>query len=311
MSRKLDLARLTKLKTPLEVALIQFLADRELRGCRQATRAFYRTEANLFIRFANEANVSAVEDIDGATMRAYFAALKTHRNSTSVHTAWRALKTWLTWCWCEYDLSEKMPMAKITVAKPDSEPRQGISLPEIDKLLSACVGPNARRDTAIVLLLIDTGIRRRELCALDAANLDTGKIYLDAPGTKSGKGRYVFFSRRTARAINDYLDTRLDIPDDAPLFTTDENERMTVNGLRAVIIRLCKRAGISIHGLHDFRRTFAIESLRAGGDLLAVAKLLGHSTTEQTIRYLKLTDDDLKAIHDKTSPVAKLKGRRR
>jgi len=81
--------------------------------------------------------------------------------------------------------------------------------------------------------------------------------------------------------------------------------------LRQIIRRLCAAADIPEVGLHDFRRTFALESLRAGADVVSVSRLLGHASIEVTKRYLAQVEEDLKAAHAKSSPVDTLLRKRR
>jgi site-specific recombinase XerD len=88
-----------------------------------------------------------------------------------------------------------------------------------------------------------------------------------------------------------------------PLFATRDGEAFTVSGLRRVIERRAKQAGITPPALHDFRRCFAVNMLRNGVDVYSLKNLMGHSDLQTTARYLKLTDEDLKAAHSKGSPV--------
>ena len=124
--------------------------------------------------------------------------------------------------------------------------------------------------------------------------------------TKTGKPRDVFIGRRTKKALREYLRKREAIKPDSPLFTSREGERLTVSALRQIIRRRCKDAGLPEAGLHAFRRTFALESLRNGADVVSVSRMLGHKSLETTKLYLDQIRDDLKAAHSKSSPVDRL-----
>jgi integrase len=53
---------------------------------------------------------------------------------------------------------------------------------------------------------------------------------------------------------------------------------------------------------HTFQRTFAVNYLRAGGNLYYLSRILGHTSVKTTERYLgSLGVEDLRAVHDKLS----------
>ncbi|HET8685343.1 MAG TPA: tyrosine-type recombinase/integrase, partial [Methanosarcina sp.] len=78
---------------------------------------------------------------------------------------------------------------------------------------------------------------------------------------------------------------------------------LTYGGLRGIITRRSKQVGISTPSLHSFRRAFAINMLRAGVDLVTLARLMGHTSLTVLQRYLKQIPDDLRIAHAKGSPV--------
>jgi integrase/recombinase XerD len=87
-----------------------------------------------------------------------------------------------------------------------------------------------------------------------------------------------------------------------PLFQTKNGGRLTNNGLRSLLLRVGKRAGVVVSP-HALRRTFATLSLRAGMNLLHLQGLLGHSTFEMTRRYVQMIDDDLLEAHKEHGPI--------
>jgi site-specific recombinase XerD len=66
-----------------------------------------------------------------------------------------------------------------------------------------------------------------------------------------------------------------------------------------------ERAGVDVHP-HQLRQRFALEYLRAGGNVLALQRLLGHTELSITTRYVAFTTDDLKESHDRFSPAMTL-----
>jgi site-specific recombinase XerD len=87
---------------------------------------------------------------------------------------------------------------------------------------------------------------------------------------KNGKPRTVFVGRKTRKAIRSYLKY---IPEGSPaLWINIVGEPLRYGGLKEVIIRRAKDAGIKAPTLHSFRRAFALTMLRAGVDIYALKK---------------------------------------
>jgi len=217
----------------------------------------------------------------------------------------------LKWSWEEYQINTRCPIERVTVEPPDEQPKAGIPIGDVDKLIEAArAGRNGSRDIALFLFLLDTGIRRQELVLLNVGDLERdGSITIGT--TKNKSPRKAYLTSETRRALVDYLRTRKEITGQDPLFATDTGGRLTPVGLYQVLLRRCKDAGIDPVGLHAFRRTFALESYRAGAGEINTSRLLGHGNNRGdlniTRRYLDLMDDDLRKAHEASSPVKKLK----
>ena len=167
----------------------------------------------------------------------------------------------------------------------------------------------AARDTALLLLLLDTGVRASELCALKVGDLDlkTGKVEIKnglLGGAKGGKGRTVYMGRSARRAIWHYLSRREDGRDqDAPLFLVSGNRLLRPNALLHVIEGIGKRAGVSSAFPHKFRHTFAITYLRSGGDVFTLQQILGHGSLDMVRHYARIAQSDVADAHRRASPV--------
>lgn len=160
------------------------------------------------------------------------------------------------------------------------------------------------RDKALILTALDTGARASELLSLDLNDFyGAGELHIQRG--KGGKGRVVFVSEKTRRAIRAYVRKR---KDNCPaLFINLYQDRLKYNGLRAILFRIANRVGLSeIPTAHQFRRAFALETLRAGGDLLSIQRMLGHANLSILKQYLQLDTEDIRATHARTSPVDRI-----
>jgi integrase/recombinase XerD len=158
--------------------------------------------------------------------------------------------------------------------------------------------PTAKRDFALVLFLLDTGVRASELCTAKINNIRGEYVQVIGKGSKE---REVCMSERTQQVLNEYLTDR-QIPGEY-IFMGLHGELMDRVALGHLLRRLSVRSKVMGMHPHRFRHTFATEYLRNGGDPYTLQKLLGHSTLTMVMRYLTLARDDISAAHKKASPV--------
>jgi integrase/recombinase XerD len=169
----------------------------------------------------------------------------------------------------------------------------------------------AERDRAIVLMLLDTGVRAQELCDMTRNNLELNlnRVKVCGKGAgRDGKERTVYFGKLTARSLWKYL-----LPDvsnvrsDDPIFFNRGDQPIAAaisrDSLKHLLKRLGDRAGIADVHPHRFRHTFAITYLRNGGDLFTLQAMLGHSDLTMVKRYARLAQTDVAAAHRTASPV--------
>lgn len=157
-----------------------------------------------------------------------------------------------------------------------------------------------KRDYAITLTLLTTGLRKAEICSLKVGDLKTyrNQAVIDVIG-KGQKFRRIPLEIKTLVAIQDYLKaTENGVDPDHPLFQTlgkhgPYPERgLTRKSVDCLIRSVVKRALIQkrVHP-HVMRHTFATTLLDKGNDLKTVQALMGHSHIRTTEAYLHSTDD--------------------
>ena len=162
---------------------------------------------------------------------------------------------------------------------------------EIARLLAGCDGATVvgRRDRAILLTLLDTGIRCAEAVGLDLADCALTERRLLVRQGKGGKDRIVPFADRCADALAAYGADRGAAP--GPLFVAARYARLNAgvrlrpNGLKQLLRRLGRAAGVPRVHAHRFRHTFATWAIAHDARELDVQHLLGHSSPEMVRRY--------------------------
>lgn len=168
---------------------------------------------------------------------------------------------------------------------------------ELDALAQRCNPryPSGARNRALILVLGHSGVRSAEAVALLPKDLELDRGRLRVLHGKGDKHRLVPVSGAAAAALVRWFEHRkkLRIPDSAPLFSTAKGKPLATAYLRALVKRLARRVGIAkrVHP-HGLRHSFAFESIRRGVRINTLAKVLGHSSSAVTARYVDHLGDD-------------------
>lgn len=189
------------------------------------------------------------------------------------------------------------------VKAPEPEQREIIPFTnsEIHRILESVDLQKYRlRNRAIVLILLDTGVRATELCTLTMKDLQDVNLKVFGKGAKE---RNIPMSRRTLTALSEYLKTRKKQTEDSPVFAVENGRPMDRGTLRKLLDRAGNLSGVPDVHAHRFRHTFAINFLRNSGDAIALQDMLGHSTLDMVKRYVHLAESDIQDIHRRASPV--------
>ena len=186
-------------------------------------------------------------------------------------------------------------------------PRRVIE-PLSDADLRHLLAAAGQRDAAVVLLLLDTGLRVSEV-----VGIRLGDLRRDGGIKVTGKGdaeRMVPVGGTARRAVGAYLAARGPGGSDERLFLNQADQPLTTSGVSQLLRRLRRRTGVSARcNPHTFRHTFAHNYLVNGGDALSLQRILGHSCLDMVKRYVRLSDVDLAGRHRSASPADRLVAR--
>lgn len=163
------------------------------------------------------------------------------------------------------------------------------------------------RDTALLLLSLDSGIRPSEALRLRPFDVDTHimRAVIRAQTAKTRQARTVYFSGETGSMIDRLLAARpTEWDDGVPVFCTSYGTPWNTHGWTTQLKRYAKKAKLKRFSAYDLRHCHAIQYLRNGGDVFTLQKGMGHSTLSMTERYLALSDEDVRRAHEKASPVS-------
>jgi len=283
----------------IEEGFLDFILSRQAMLCTQRTVEFYRFSLRKFISWMGEDGAYPVNSISPKIIRGYLSSMFERKLSDSyINGHARAIRAFMNFLEQEEYITRAPKFSMPTISKKQLPV---LNSEELHTVLNAC---EICRDTALVLLLADTGVRRKELCDLNWGDVHLENGLVNILEGKGGKARSVVVGIKTRRALLKYRRT-IDHEAQKPLFQTEHGNRFSFPGLRSCLLRISERAGVHVSP-HILRRTFATLSLRSGMNPLHLQGLLGHSSLEMTRRYVSMVDTDLLEAHKAYGPVDNL-----
>jgi integrase/recombinase XerD len=190
-------------------------------------------------------------------------------------------------------------------------PKRAVQLPtilsqeEVTRLIDAAQPPLHR---TLLMTLYATGLRRAELAHLKASDVDSERMVIHVQGGKGRKDRDVLLSPKLLDELKRHSQ-RLRLKSSVWLFPSrhvhTSDRPITSKAIYHACKQAARRAALSkkVHP-HTLRHCFATHLLEAGTDLRTIQKLLGHSSLEETAKYLHLSRRHMDAT---ASPLDSLK----
>ncbi len=191
---------------------------------------------------------------------------------------------------------------------------EGDEIPALIETASDGVGLSSRaeayhektkvRDTAIITLLLGTGIRISELVGLNNESIDfTNNSFVVT--RKGGNQAILYFSDEVAEALAAYLAQKEEdprVPDlkPSPLFLSMQYKRITVRAVENLVKKYAKIATpLKKITPHKLRSTYGTALYRETGDIYIVADVLGHKDVNTTRKhYAAITEDHRRSVAD-------------
>lgn len=272
-----------------------------------------------FKRFAAHVGSQPLADVTPADIHSFLNAIKKRHKlaDKTMANIWAALSSFFTWAELELKIAHPMRgvIPRPSFRKAEIEP---YTKGEIMALLAATEQsaswrtrngrrvssqrPTALRDKTILIVLVDTGIRASELCALLIRDYEHESGRLIVRHGKGNKRRTLYLGQAAQKHLWRYLTNRGASKANDALFVTRHGTPLERGELLNMIVATAARGGVSHANVHKFRHTFAITFLRNGGNVLELQKLLGHERMETVRIYAELATLDLYNAQAAASP---------
>ncbi len=304
-----------------ELSLVQLrqllLTGKRSEGKSQKTIAWYEGALDDFARWLDREHLPAVlATFTLEHLRAYAvdlqeravrdpnasAARRGRRLSEhSVDTYLRALRAFSNWLYAE-GYTAQHTLARLKTPRLPQKVKDILTPEEIAQVVGS-LNPHTEigaRDQAIVLVLLDSGMRLSELCTLRVADLHLNEGYVKVYG-KNKKERpvrvgsysvkairfYLLHWRKPARELIDHVFlTCRGVTRSVGALAPDPGEPLRPKAVEAMIKRIGRAAGVPRLHPHLLRHTFSCHYLMTYRDPFALKSLLGHTTLAMTNHYV-------------------------
>lgn len=242
------------------------------------TRAEYRKDLERWFRAGLPLTVEGVTQ--------YKRHLESSYKEASAGRFWSTVRSFHRWL-VQRGLLEHSPFE--VVKAPVRRHSVGVESPSanvVDALVASC---ETWRDRAVIALLLN-GLRASEVTDLrvDAVHYDPAFGYYMRVLGKGNKERFVPMTDETQQAINDVPEK----DDCVWLVPNFDGSKLTYDTVNNIVDSVAKRAGVKVHP-HQLRHHYATRLVRAGVNVFALQKLLGHASVSTTQRYVSMDLSDI------------------
>ncbi len=154
---------------------------------------------------------------------------------------------------------------------------------------------------AMIAMLVTTGMRAGELASLREKDVTDRAIVVRGKGRKQ---RTIPTDVRTWRWVEPYLKARMKLGKSDCWLVHEAKGRVVPyepHSITGILRKIGRKAGFHLSS-HTLRRTFGRLTYKRGCPLVELKEIMGHCTTEMTIRYLGVGEMDIEAAMTKYAP---------
>lgn len=314
--------------TAIAATMQSFFTDRLVKQRRVSPRtiAVYRDTMRLLVTFAQQhhdrpPHLLDWDDLDATTITAFLEHCEHDRNNSTRTrnlrlTAIRSLFAYASLRHPEHAATIQQVLA-IPAKRFDKPTITFLTAEQIDALVAApdLTRWEGRRDRALLLTAVQTGLRVAELVGLNCADIALGPGAAVSCLGKGRRHRAVPLTTPTHAVLRVWTSERGGQPDE-PLFPTRTGNRLSADAVQRLVRKHATTAAAACPSIrpdqihpHVLRHSCAMTLLQAGVDTAVIALWLGHADIRSTNAYLHADMTIKQRALDRTTPTSSPPGR--
>lgn len=271
-------------------------------GKSHCTISAYRGDLNGFEKSMENMPLTTIKYADlrvwayGLTAEGLSAATRSRKIS--------AVKSFFRYCF-KMGITDKNPADGLECPKIERKQPKVISSADVSNVLQTVYsGHNGTvtwfRDYAILSTFLYTGVRREELTNIKLSDVDLVRCSILING-KGSKQRYVYINDTLLAVLSEYMEWHRHLFKTAVeseyLFPSTMSVKLSLKTVNNIVNKAFEQAGIKEYGVsaHNLRKRFATSVFQETGNIATVSKLLGHSSSTVTMRYVVIDENSMKA----------------
>lgn len=266
--------------------MLERFLEEGLKGKSPATKKTYASALKQFEEWL-VGSEAGFENFGRVDVQMYITGLNKNKAASTVNKTFNAIKSYCRWAGkddCVKDIRIIKPVdLKKQAPRAMEEKEWRRVLRRVDK--------GNKRDMAIAVMLLNTGLRVGELVSLDQTDVvaNEHRGYVRVVG-KGNKERKIPLNAETRKALKEYRELRGD--SNPALFVSNRGERMSIRSVQHVF------KGLGVHP-HLFRHTFIRQLVSQNVDLATIQELSGHSSADMVLRYSRPSEEDKEKATEK------------
>ena len=276
-------------RKPVSYAFAAFMRHCQLKNLAPYSYLYYNKNIQYFLDTENE--IKYVDEICPELIEKFIGKLMDRGNKvTAINARLRAVFVFLRYCF-DQEYLEAFP---ISLIKEDETLKEPYTEAELQKLLKQ---PETSfwaewRTWAVINLLVATGVRASTVVNIRVSDVDFEHNIIRLRKLKNRKQQFVPISTALKEVLSQYLKI-WDWDENSFLFPGVHNEQIQSHTLELAIRKYNLSRGVTKTSTHLFRHTFAKNYILAGGGMMQLQAILGHSTLDMTRKYINLYGNDI------------------
>lgn len=271
----------------------EFILDCKARGLREATIKHY-IEAYQQIKKYIDPDIE-IDKINVKKFKEFIVKSSDgNRNSQTIYSLTRDFKTIIHFFMkCNYIEKFDMKLPKV-----DKHPIETYTDEELERLLKK---PDIKkcsfcdyRNYVIVCFFLSTGIRLSSLINIKIVDLKLSESEVEILHTKNRKPLTVPLNSNIKKILAEYLTYRQSSNKDDYLFCNVYGKQLKKSTIIQAVQSYNWSRGVNTTSIHKLRHTFAKKWILGGNSVVALQKILGHSSLQMTQNYINILVSDLK-----------------